>query len=347
MPVQGRPRKYHVRMPQTDEPLFLQMGALWNHYINTGAENSGKTRERNWGYFQDWLRRQLRLRKLDLIDSLYAFVAQAPRDANLLVDDYKKFMFKKRKLSPKTVNSRISDLATLIKTARRLGLCTWRLEVTRLRVQRYGNVTGPRVEDLYTVLAHLNQTISGNGKKKGNRYWINKAIRDKAIFSLYYPLGLRPHEIYPLKVSAIDVKNKQLTIRGKARDEAEVISIPDATMRALTAWLDVRGRREGVLFREAAYRYDKATKALSEKYVSELIIKLGEEIGIPMTPRGLRHTAITEVLKVAQKMGYPIEDCLKFSRHKSIEVILAYRDRIENRQGEFANAIGEPMLDMF
>ena len=55
----------------------------------------------------------------------------------------------------------------------------------------------------------------------------------------------------------------------------------------------------------------------------------------------LRHTAITEACKAAQANGIGLEEVLDFSRHsrKSIAILIVYRDREHNVQGQLASLV--------
>lgn len=60
-----------------------------------------------------------------------------------------------------------------------------------------------------------------------------------------------------------------------------------------------------------------------------------------MRPHGLRHTAITEACKAAQANGIGLEEVLDFSRdsRKSIAILMVYRDRERNVQGQLASLV--------
>src|SRR3989304_2991588 len=56
-------------------------------------------------------------------------------------------------------------------------------------------------------------------------------------------------------------------------------------------------------------------------------------------PTGLRHTAITEACKLAQAKGMGLEEGLDFSRHRDVKVLMVYRDRERNVQGQLATLV--------
>ena len=64
-----------------------------------------------------------------------------------------------------------------------------------------------------------------------------------------------------------------------------------------------------------------------------------EQVGLKVRPHGLRHTAITEACKLAQAKGMGLEEGLDFSRHRDVKVLMVYRDRERNVQGQLATLV--------
>ena len=70
-----------------------------------------------------------------------------------------------------------------------------------------------------------------------------------------------------------------------------------------------------------------------------IVRRLGEQVGLKVRPHGLRHTAITEACKLAQAKGMGLEEVLDFSRHRDVKVLMVYRDRERNVQGQLATLV--------
>ena len=49
--------------------------------------------------------------------------------------------------------------------------------------------------------------------------------------------------------------------------------------------------------------------------------------------------AITEACKLAQAKGMGLEEVLDFSRHRDVKVLMVYRDRERNVQGQLATLV--------
>jgi site-specific recombinase XerC len=82
-----------------------------------------------------------------------------------------------------------------------------------------------------------------------------KRSRDLAIIWLLYGRALRRAEVASLRQpDDIDLAGERIQILGKHRTEREWLTVPPATCRAITKWLEVRGGAMGPLF----YRLDRA-----------------------------------------------------------------------------------------
>ncbi len=69
--------------------------------------------------------------------------------------------------------------------------------------------------------------------------------------------------------------------------------------------------------------------------------ELGEQAGVKVWPHGLRHTAITSAVEAAQEHGVTLDEVRQFSRHKNINTLLVYRDRVRDVQGQLAALVAE------
>jgi len=116
------------------------------------------------------------------------------------------------------------------------------------------------------------------------------------------------------------------------------LSLPAPTKATLNAWLEVRGTAEGPLFTN----FDRAGQGngrLTGTAVYKLIRNIGQAVGATTRPHGLRHLAVTEAVRAAQKAGYGIEEVLDFSRHADLKTLMVYVDHDRNAQGRIAALI--------
>jgi site-specific recombinase XerD len=72
-------------------------------------------------------------------------------------------------------------------------------------------------------------------------------IRDAAVISLLYGLGLRRAEVVTLSLSDYEETEGRLVVHGKGNKE-RLVPVAGGTAEALADWLTVRGRKPGPLF---------------------------------------------------------------------------------------------------
>lgn len=250
-------------------------------------------------------------------------LSRGPGRANATVFSYKSHLIE-RGLGPSTINQHLSALRSLVKMARAVGLVPWSLEVPSMKTEAYRDTRGPGAGAVPALLAQ----VGGSSPK---------AARDHAIIRLLYDLGLRRGEVVSLDLEDIDLERCTVSVMGKGRREKELLTLPEPTIAALTSWLEVRGMEPGPLFTNV----DRAGKGqrLSGTSIYRNLKALGAAVGVRVTPHGLRHTAITEAVKLAQANGYGLEEVRDFSRHVDIKTLMVYRDRERNVQGQLAKLV--------
>jgi integrase/recombinase XerC len=232
-----------------------------------------------------------------------------------------------RGLQSATVNRRLAALRSLVQLARIMGLVPWHLEVRNVKAEPFRDTRGPGKQGVHALLAQL------DGKHTP------VAVRNRCALRLLYDLALRVGEVVSLDAGDVDIAGATLAVRGKGRTAKQLLSVPELTRGALEAWLEVRGPEPGPLFTNL----DRANGRgrLSTVGLYNVVRGLGERVGLKVRPHGLRHTAITEACKAAQVNGIGLEEVLDFSRHsrKSIAILMVYRDRERNVQGQLASLV--------
>jgi len=255
------------------------------------------------------------------------FLSAPLGEANTIALQYRKQLLE-RGLQSTTVNRRLAALRSLTQMARTLGMVPWTLEVKNQKTEAHRDTRGPGL-DAFKKLLTLTEA---RGDKKG--------IRDTAILRLLFDLGLRRGEVVGLDRADLDLARKTIQVMGKGRTQKTELSLPAPTIAALTEWLKVRGDFSGPLF----LNLDRARKGegrITGKSIYRLVIGLGEKIGIKTRPHGIRHSAVTEAVKKAQKNGMDLEEVLDFSRHRDVRTLLIYRDRERNVQGKLSELVSE------
>lgn len=241
-------------------------------------------------------------------DAARCLVASSQGEANALANAYKAKLFDEG-LSSATINRRLAALRALVKLGRVVGLCAFELEVESLPSEALRDSRGPNKEDLKRLLASL------EGKTDA------KALRDRALCQLLYGHALRRNEALSMDVEHFEVNAKEIAIRGKGKRSRQVLRLTEKVHQALVDWLKVRGTEAGPLF----ISLDRASYGhrLSGSGLYWVLQQRGLELGIKIRPHGLRHAAITAAL---DKTGGDVRAVQKFSRHKSLEMLMVYDD---------------------
>jgi len=261
------------------------------------------------------------------------FLSIGSGGANALAAEYREHM-ETRRLSPATINRRLSALRSMVEQAGTLGLVTWELRIRGVKSQPYRDTEGPGTRNVRKMLGLVEGQKKSRNRKHGHQEarTNSKAIRDFAILRLLYDLALRRGEVVALDVRDVDLEGRKIKVKGKGRAEKEILTLPEPTAKALADWITVRGEIGGPLF----VNFDRAKKGsrLTGAAVYYLIRKLGKEIGIRTRPHGLRHSAITACVD-----QFPLTDVQKFSRHKKIETVAVYADNKEGVQSKIADFV--------
>jgi type 1 fimbriae regulatory protein FimB len=131
--------------------------------------------------------------------------------------------------------------------------------------------------------------------------------RDLALFEVAYHRGLRASEVGLLQMAQLRVEAKRLYIsRLKGGTSGEYV-LTEREVKALRAWLRVRGRQPGPLFPS------RERKPIGRRRLDQLMKHYGELAGVPVEKRHfhcLRHSCgthlieLTDVAEVQDHLGH-------------------------------------------
>jgi integrase/recombinase XerC len=258
-------------------------------------------------------------------------LSAGPAQANALAAAWQAEI--RQRLSPGSVNVRTGALRSLVKVANEDAEVTWILRVRSLKVRVLKDTRGPGL-DGYVAMLDVAERRRGA-----------KGIRDAAILSMLYDLGLRRGELTGLDLAHVDLATGTVSILGKARDEREPLTLPQPTRDALARWVEVRGTEPGPLFLSLDPTPKGRGKRLTGSGVWAVVKALGAAAagGLPagdalsgvlrrVRPHGLRHAAITDKLEA----GAPLQDVQRFSRHMDLRLLSVYDDRRRDIAGDLA-----------
>jgi integrase/recombinase XerC len=224
-------------------------------------------------------------------------------------------------LAPASINRALATLRSVSKLARMLGVVQggWYLEVPGVKAERRRDTRGPAVEDIRRML----EATAGDTETE---------TRDAAIVVTLYCLGLRVSELCGLNLEETDLARGTTWIRGKGRRERELVPLPAAVVEALRRYLAHRGAAgQGPLFVSRSRRSGRdGSKRLHTNSVLRIVDGLGRRVGVRVWCHALRHTAITEAIIRGQQAGVGLDQIRAFSRHRTLQTMLVYRDAREH-----------------
>jgi integrase/recombinase XerC len=295
---------------------------LLSEFLRARKESTKKSHE---SHLEDF-RRFLNFKTVRQAVDYFAF--QGASFGNTLALAYKDYLLVHRALSPRTVNGRLSTLRGLIKTARLIGLITWQIDVKDIRCKFASRDTrGPGRAGFQRMVAYAAHQPNDRG------------VRDVAILRLLYDLALRAGEVSGLDIADVDTQNYEIKVLGKGDYQKAILSLPKATAIALNNWLIVRGSNDGPLFVGCTLSGKKKSNRLSALAIYKLVRRIGKRVGILTRPHGLRHTAISEAVRLVQQNGMDLTSVLKFSRHTNMATLQFYLDQEAGLQGKIADLV--------
>jgi integrase/recombinase XerC len=156
------------------------------------------------------------------------------------------------------------------------------------------------------------------------------ATRNVAILRILWSLGLRRAELCELDLEHFDTQGKRISIFGKGRRERKWLELPAQTLKAIDAWVEIRGDRPGPLFTNLDRRTKRAR--LSGAGLYQIVKRLGQSVGIETRVHAIRHATITQ--RIAS--GMPLPEVQDSSRHSNVATLMLYNDRLNDAAGRLS-----------
>lgn len=282
----------------------------------------------NQAYRKDLSALALFLRKRSAEKAGVWLLGATSSEVNLVIGTWQRQMLSDS-LSPATVNRRIAAALSLLALGRALSATASEIHLGDLRTCPTRDTRGPGANAVAQMVALLEQEETP------------KSLRDLCIIRLLYDLGLRRAEVVSIDVEDVDLARYELWVRGKGRSAKERFGLPGPTLKTLTKWLDARGTAPGPLFTN----FDRASKGgrLSPPSIYRIVKGLGERVGVRARPHGIRHTAVTEAIKLAAREGLDLSVVQAFSRHADPRTLFLYRDLEGDPQASVSSAIANEL----
>jgi len=160
--------------------------------------------------------------------------------------------------------------------------------------------------------------------------------RDAAVFALLYGAGLRRQEIVQLDVDDFDDESGAVKVRvGKGRKDRVAYSF-NGSLRAMRAWLDVRGSEPGPLFVPVLKGGDLVVRRMIPHAVYKLVQKRAQQARVKaFSPHDLRRSFVSELLDA----GADIATVQRLAGHANVQTTVRY-----DRRGEAAKRRAAELL---
>jgi integrase len=191
--------------------------------------------------------------------------------------------------APKTVVRFLSALRGVLRMARRMKLLS--SEDYELACD-LPPVKGSRVRPGRSLASTEMRALFDSCEERGDAL----ALRNAAMIGLLYGVGVRRAEVCSIDVE--DLRGVELVVRGKGNKERQLF-LPAGAVRAVAAWLEVRGDGPGPLLVPVpqGHRGELEIRRLSEKSVLGILKRLRDCVGLEkFTTHDFRRTWIGDLL---------------------------------------------------
>lgn len=215
-------------------------------------------------------------------------------------------------LSPKTINRQLSSLKHLVSFLQEQEhpVCERFLKVDYLDVG--ANLPKDIPLEQLRILQQVIQVEASSihaGRQRTGRM-------DLAWFLLMLHSGLRTGEVRRLRFGDIDWAGRRIRIEQSKGLKDRLVFLSQATIDALSAYLDVRGPTEALPDQMFVYRH----LPLSNSYCYERLRTYGKRCGVTVKPHQLRHSCATLLLNA----GAPVLTVQTLLGHKWVDTTLGY-----------------------
>lgn len=145
-------------------------------------------------------------------------------------------------------------------------------------------------------------------------------LRDSAILTVLWRLGLRRSEVAGLRVDDIDWRHGEITIRGKGNHQ-ELLPIPKDVGEAIVRYLQDGHRRVPPGCRALFVQMRAPEGPMSPTGVGDVVERLCRRVGLPaMGAHQLRHGTATQLVR----NGASWPEIAQVMRHRSMAVTVSY-----------------------
>lgn len=225
--------------------------------------------------------------------------------------DYKNHLRERTDLTTGTKNLYLSGVRTVLKTLFIHGVLqsdpTKDLKGFKMtRTHKSGPITDDEVTKVFRLV---------------------REMRDRRlllIYTLLYFQGLRQKECLTIRVEDVNLESRALAILGKGRDDRELVDLHPETVRVLNWYLIETGLKSGYLL----YSQKNKSGHMTSRHLSHLLKTVHQKCGLETKGHSWRKVFVSKLID----SGMDLLTVSQFSRHKSIEMLKVYYDRIDHKK---------------
>lgn len=163
-----------------------------------------------------------------------------------------------------------------------------------------------------------------------------KGARDAALLAVLVGCGLRRAELVALALSDLDADTGALRVRHGKGDKSRTVYVTNGALRAVQAWLVVRGSEPGPLFVSVRKGGRLEAKGMSAQAVFATLRELATRAGVAQfSPHDCRRTFVSTLLDA----GADLVSVQKLAGHEQIQTTARY-----DRRGEVAKQRAASLL---
>lgn len=232
--------------------------------------------------------------------------------------NFKRYLANRNDLGVSSKNKQLTVARILLKELNRLGLIPVDITntVKSFKQSKKHKVSGVSENEISSLLDYLNQLPP-----------TPQNLRKKAILSLLTLQGLRQIELIRLDVSDLDLVAKTALIKGKGRDDTELIDLHPTTVKIIKQYLQANKIADGALFVSNS-NHARNTR-LTTRSIRRIVKQTFAQVGIEKNTHGLRHYFTT---KLIQTYKSNLLEVARYTRHKSLEMLIIYDDSIKRKE---------------
>ena len=151
--------------------------------------------------------------------------------------------------------------------------------------------------------------------------------RIRCLVGLLLYQGLRQVEIFRLDYEDLDLAHKTMFVRGKGRDDPELIDLHPNSVKLMRQYLKTNTVRSGPLFRSNS-RSSMGTR-LTTRGLRKIVTDVLRKCGIDKNVHSFRHRFTTQMIR---NFDGSLLDVCTYTRHKTVDTLMIYYDRIKKTE---------------